>query len=185
MPTLMFMRRPSSVIGCSGSKSSRSAALTLDVVALLASDLVRLPASAGRTPPSRPAPARDARPRCRRSRRSPRAPCRPCTFAIASSFAAASFLIGNLRGHAAHRVRVAPVAGLDQQQRVGAHEGRRHRDLRAVGEAEVAVAAELLDAAEDVVPAAGVEARASARAARTGSRPSRTRRGSSRSAPSP
>ena len=35
MPTLMLMRRPASVIGVSGSKSSRSAARDLHVVALL------------------------------------------------------------------------------------------------------------------------------------------------------
>ena len=37
--------------------------------------------------------------------------------------------------------------------------GARHRHLRAVGEAEVLVGAEFLDAREDVVPAPDVEAR--------------------------
>jgi hypothetical protein len=60
--------------------------------------------------------------------------------------------------HAADRRRAALVAGLQQQQCVGAHEGRRHRHLRAVGQAEVLVQLELLDAGEDVVPAARVQA---------------------------
>jgi hypothetical protein len=51
------------------------------------------------------------------------------------------------------------VAGLHQQQRIGAHERRGHRDLRAVGEAEIVVGAEFLDAGEDVIPAPDVEAR--------------------------
>jgi hypothetical protein len=50
----------------------------------------------------------------------------------------------DLRGHAAHRRRAAPVAGLHQQQRVAAHERRGHRHLRAVGEAEILVAANFL-----------------------------------------
>jgi hypothetical protein len=37
----------------------------------------------------------------------------------------------DLRGHAAHRVRVAPMAGLDEELRVALHEVRRHRDERA------------------------------------------------------
>ena len=37
------------------------------------------------------------------------------------------------RRHAAHRVRPALVAGLDEELGVGAHERHRHRDLRAVG----------------------------------------------------
>jgi hypothetical protein len=65
----------------------------------------------------------------------------------------------DLRRHPAHRVRVPPMAGAHEQLRIALHEVRRHRDERAVGEAEVAVAAEFLDAAEDVVPAAGVEPR--------------------------
>ena len=36
----------------------------------------------------------------------------------------------DLRGHAADGVDAAAVAGLDRQQRVGAHEVRGHRDLR-------------------------------------------------------
>jgi len=63
----------------------------------------------------------------------------------------------DLRRHAAHRRRAAAVAGLHQQQRVGAHERREHGHLAAVGEAEILVGAELLDAGKDVVPAADVE----------------------------
>jgi hypothetical protein len=43
-------------------------------------------------------------------------------------------------------------------QRVAAHEGHFHGDRAAVGQAEVLVLLELLDAGEDVVPAPGVEA---------------------------
>ena len=49
------------------------------------------------------------------------------------------------------------MAGLDQQPRVGAQEVRGHRHLRPVGQHEVGPVAELLDEAEDVVPAAAVE----------------------------
>src|SRR5215472_11741648 len=62
------------------------------------------------------------------------------------------------RGHAAHRVRAACVAGLDQQLGVGAHERGGHRHRVALGEDEVAATgAELLDDAEQVVPAARVQ----------------------------
>ena len=64
----------------------------------------------------------------------------------------------NQRAHAADRRGTAVVAGLQQQQCVRAHERRGHRDLRSVGQAEVLVELELLDAAEDVVPAPGVQA---------------------------
>ena len=66
-------------------------------------------------------------------------------------------LDGDEGGHAAHGVRAAPMAGLDAEQRIRAHEGRRHRHLRAVGQDEVGVVAALLDGAEDVVPAAAVQ----------------------------
>ena len=71
---------------------------------------------------------------------------------------------------------------LTSSSRVGAHERHGHRHLDAIGEDEVRAVAELLDDAEDVVPAPAVEPARRARAARRGSRPSRTRRGSSRSA---
>ena len=58
--------------------------------------------------------------------------------------------------HAADRVRAAAVAGADEQLRVRAHERHRHRHLGAVGQHPVP-RPELLDGAEDVVPAAGVE----------------------------
>ena len=64
----------------------------------------------------------------------------------------------NLRGHAPHCVRLAPMTRLDQQLRVASHEVRRHRHKRAVREAEVAAFMEFLYAAEDVVPASRVEA---------------------------
>src|SRR5262249_13199005 len=62
----------------------------------------------------------------------------------------------NLRGHPAHRVSATAMAGLHQQLAIGAQEGTRHRDQPAIGEYEVA-AAQLLDAAEDVIPAPAVE----------------------------
>ena len=61
------------------------------------------------------------------------------------------------RGHAAHRVRAAPVAGLDQQLAVGLHEGHGHLHVVAVGQDELRPLAERLDRREDVVPAPGVE----------------------------
>ena len=64
---------------------------------------------------------------------------------------------GDERRHAAHRVRVAPVAGLHQQLAVGAHEGHGHRHRGPVGKDELGAMPELLDHAEDVVPASRVE----------------------------
>src|SRR5437660_7838164 len=49
------------------------------------------------------------------------------------------------------------MARLDEKQRVGPHERRGHRHLRAVGEAKTAVRAELLDTGKDVVPSPDVE----------------------------
>ena len=51
------------------------------------------------------------------------------------------------------------MAGLHQEQRVGAHERRGHRHLGAIGKTKFPVRAELLDAGEDVVPSADVESR--------------------------
>ena len=79
------------------------------------------------------------------------------TLANASSLACRIVLDRDLRRHAAHRKRPAPVAGLDAQQRVRTHEMRRHRDLRAVGQQEVGVLGEFLDARENVVPAPAVQ----------------------------
>ena len=65
------------------------------------------------------------------------------------------------RAHAADRVGAALVAGAHQELGVGAHERHGHRDLLAVGQdVPAAPAAVVLDDAEDVVPAAGVQARA-------------------------
>ena len=63
----------------------------------------------------------------------------------------------NQSTHAANRRGVAVVAGLQQQQGIGAHERRSHRDLGAIGQTEVAVDLELLDAGEDVIPTACIE----------------------------
>lgn len=59
--------------------------------------------------------------------------------------------------HATHGVDTAAVAGLDEEEGVGAHEVLGHADEGAVGEEAVGVGAERLDVAEDVVPAAAVE----------------------------
>ena len=79
------------------------------------------------------------------------------TFASASSLATGSFLIGIWAAMPPIAWASRRVAGLDRQQRVGPHEVGRHRHQGAVGQHEVRVAAELLDDAEDVVPAAAVE----------------------------
>jgi len=63
-----------------------------------------------------------------------------------------------LRRHAAHRERVAPVAGFDQQQGIRTQKRGRHRDPRAIGKAEFLPRTELLDATENVIPAPDVEA---------------------------
>ena len=62
------------------------------------------------------------------------------------------------RRHAADGVGAAAVARLHEELGVGAHEGDGHRHLRAVGKDEVVPLPELLDDAEDVVPATRVEA---------------------------
>ena len=168
-----------------GGTASRSAAVDLHVLAL-ARRSGWAAASRGRRSPWRSAPGPDAPPRCRRGRRWPRAPCRRAPCASARSLASGSLLIGICA--AMPPIACAPRRWqvLMQQQRVGAHEGRGHRHLRAVGQDERRDrCAELLDGAEDVVPAPAVQARRSGRAARRGSRPSRRRRASSRSAPSP
>ncbi len=61
------------------------------------------------------------------------------------------------RRHAADRVRAAPVARPDEQVRVGAHERDGHRQLGPVRGRQRRVGPELLDPAEQVVPASGVE----------------------------
>ena len=65
----------------------------------------------------------------------------------------------DLRGHAAHRVHAAAMARLDEELHVGVEERLVHRDLAAVGKDGVRIVRALLDEAEDVVPAAAVEAR--------------------------
>ena len=63
------------------------------------------------------------------------------------------------RGHPADGMRAAPVARPHEQLGVGAHERHGHRQLRAIRQDERRVVAELLDRAEQVVPAARVEPR--------------------------
>ena len=61
---------------------------------------------------------------------------------------------GDLRGHAAHGMRTAAVAGLDDKQRIGVHAATRHGDLVPVRENIAGDISEALDKAENVVPAA-------------------------------
>ncbi len=61
------------------------------------------------------------------------------------------------RRHAADRVRAAAMARLHEQLRVRAHERHPHPHRVAVGQHELGTVAELLDHAEEVVPAARVE----------------------------
>ena len=63
----------------------------------------------------------------------------------------------NLRRHSAHRENVAPMTGLDAEQRIRAHEMRRHRDQRAIGEEEVGLVPKPFDAGKNVIPAAAVQ----------------------------
>src|SRR5258707_861579 len=65
----------------------------------------------------------------------------------------------HLRRHAAHGMNVAPVARLDQEFDVRLQEVPRHRDFRAVRQHEFLVIAELLDEAENIIPASAVKAR--------------------------
>ena len=64
----------------------------------------------------------------------------------------------DLCGHSAHGGNLSLVAGLDEELHVGVHEWDGHGDSRAVWEDEVGVLAELLDDAEDVIPASAVKA---------------------------
>ncbi len=64
---------------------------------------------------------------------------------------------GDERGHPAHRLRAAAVAGLDEELGVRSHERHRHGDLHAVGQHLVLAGPVLLDQREHVVPAARVE----------------------------
>ena len=65
----------------------------------------------------------------------------------------------NLRGHSAHRMNPAAMAGLDQQLDIRFQEMLVHGHVRAVRQHEIRAVPELLDEAEDVVPAAAVQPR--------------------------
>ena len=66
-------------------------------------------------------------------------------------------LDGDLGSHSSHGGNLALVAGLDEELDVGVHEWDGHGDGGPVGEDEVGVLAELLDHAEDVIPASAVK----------------------------
>jgi hypothetical protein len=63
-----------------------------------------------------------------------------------------------LRRHAAHRMRTAAMTGPDQKLDVGFQERPVHGQRAAVGQHELRAVPEFLDEAEDVVPAAAVQA---------------------------
>src|SRR5437016_14128997 len=65
----------------------------------------------------------------------------------------------DLGRHSAHRVDAAAVTRPDQQVDIRFQEVTIHRHARAIGENELGPAAEFLDEAEDVVPAAAVQSR--------------------------
>ena len=65
----------------------------------------------------------------------------------------------NPRRHSAHRECVSPVTSLDAKQRIRAHEMRRHRDERAIGQNEILFRTESFDAGKNVVPSAAVQSR--------------------------
>ena len=60
----------------------------------------------------------------------------------------------NQRTHAADGGCIAFVTGLQQQQGIGPHKGGCHGDFRPIRQAEFVIHFELLDAREDVIPAA-------------------------------
>lgn len=69
-------------------------------------------------------------------------------------------LDGDLRRHTTHSMDTTLVTRLDEQLDIGIHERHRHGDRAAIRQHKVAVLAELLDGAEDIIPAAAVETRA-------------------------
>src|SRR4026208_2467375 len=174
MPTEMLLRMPASVIGRSGWKSSSCFAVTCTSgrwrVYWLGCGMCWSNTAFATGPSPGWATQVPSQPSVTSRSLSAR------TFSIAASFAAGSFLIGICaamppiagaprrwrgpgRPPAGARRVAPPVAGRAQQRRVGAHERRGHRHLRAVGKAEILVGAEFLDAGKDVVPAPDIQAR--------------------------
>ncbi len=64
---------------------------------------------------------------------------------------------GDLRGHPAHRVDPAAMAGLHQELRIGPQEMLGHGQLAAVRQHVIGMVAQAFDEAEDVIPAPAVE----------------------------
>src|SRR5512133_2847229 len=157
MPTLTLLRSPSSVAwpGVAGMLSSspwptRTSSRWRPIW------LGRSPSTSSNTPiatgtrsgcatqvPSKPSPAS----RSLSSR----------TFVSAVSLTSGSRRLGMNAAIPPDCVCAAPVAGLDEQLRVGTHERHAHRHERAVREYVLRTVAELLDDREHVVPAAGIE----------------------------
>ena len=63
----------------------------------------------------------------------------------------------NLRRHSAHCVNAALVAGLDQQINVRRQKMHRHGDLRAIRQHEIRPVPQLLNEAENIIPAPAVQ----------------------------
>ena len=158
MPTLTSLRRPSSVISPGGRRD-------VEQVGRRSPRRRRAggrPGSGGRPGPRRtppwPPPTMSGWATQVPSKPSPASrPLSSRSFAIAVAVGLLVRAAGDERGHPAHRVGAAPVAGLHQQLGVGAHEGHGHRHRVAVGQHELGPLAEALDRAEHVVPAPGVE----------------------------
>ena len=139
--------------------SSSWSAVTATSGRCLSSWLGPLARGRRRTLPGRRAPGPGAPPRSRRSRRWPRGSCPRGPSRRPGPVTSGSLAVGDDGGHAAHGEGAAVVAGLDQQLGVGAHEGRGHGHRGAVRQHKLlAGVAEVLDDAEQVVPAAGVQA---------------------------
>ena len=69
------------------------------------------------------------------------------------------FFVRNISGHAAHGMNFPAMASLDQQLAIAAQEMSRHGYAPAVRQNIFGIVGELLDEAENIVPASGIQAR--------------------------
>ena len=97
-----------------------------------------------------------------------RHPCAVVAFSRLAQFVGAhlvqSRLIGcgvianrYLRRHPAHGMRPAAMTNFDDMQRIIAHERHRHGHLRAIRQQIIGVIAQLLDVAENIIPASAIQ----------------------------
>ena len=159
MPTETFERSPSSVTSPGVERTSRRSPAPTSTSSRCRSIWF------GRSPSTR---SNDSSATGTRSGWATHVPSKPCeasrslssrTFSSAIALTSASRREGMKAAIPAHRVRAAAMARLDEELAVGAHERHRHRHRGPVGQHELGPVPELLDHAEDVVPAARVEAR--------------------------